>query len=124
MLFTGFLSNRATLMALYERADLMVFPSLYDNAPMVVREAAVMGTPSLLVEGSCSAEGVTHGENGYLCQNSVEQIAQGIQDALPTVAAVGMNARDSIPIPWNRLMEQVEQRYTALIARKGKGGLA
>lgn len=124
VLFTGFLSNRATLMALYERADLMVFPSLYDNAPMVVREAAVMGTPALLVEGSCSAEGVTHGENGYLCQNSVEQIAKAILDALPTVQTVGAAARESIPIPWDRLMGQVEQRYAALVQRKGKGGLA
>ena len=67
VLFTGFISDRELLMALYERADLMVFPSLYDNAPMVVREAAVMGTPALLIEGSCSAEGVVHGQNGYLC---------------------------------------------------------
>lgn len=122
--FTGFLSHRATLMALYERSDLMVFPSLYDNAPMVVREAAAMGTPALLVENTCSAEGVIHGENGYLCENSVEAIARGIVEALPTVAQVGERARESIPIPWSRLMEQVVDRYQALIARKTKGGCA
>ena len=121
VLFTGFLSQRPMLMALYERADLMVFPSVYDNAPMVVREAAAMGTPALLIEGSCSAEGVTHGKNGYLCQNTVEAVAQGILDALPTVAEVGAHARESIPIPWNRLMEDVVARYEALIARKREG---
>ena len=124
VLFTGFLSHRPTLMALYERADLMVFPSIYDNAPMVVREAAVMGTPALLVEGSCAAEGVTHGENGYLCKNTVDAIAQGILDALPTAGEVGRHAMESIPIPWDRLMDQVVQRYSALIARNAKGGYA
>jgi glycosyltransferase involved in cell wall biosynthesis len=96
----------------------MVFPSVYDNAPMVVREAAVMGTPALLVAGSCSAEGVTHGANGYLCDNTVESIAQGIAEALPTAGTVGQCARETIPIPWNRLMVQVVERYQALIAMK------
>ncbi|HNW87027.1 MAG TPA: glycosyltransferase [Candidatus Limiplasma sp.] len=120
VLFTGFLSHRPTVMALYERADLMVFPSIYDNAPMVVREAAAMGTPALLVEGSCAAEGVTHGENGYLCRNTVESIADGIQAALPTARSVGQRARDTIPIPWDTLMLQVVARYEALIARKAR----
>jgi len=118
VLFTGFLSHRPTLMALYERSDLMVFPSIYDNAPMVVREAAAMGTPALLVEDSCAAEGVTHGDNGYLCQNSVEAIAQGIRDALPTAKEVGERARTTIPIPWDQLMTDVVARYEALIQRK------
>ena len=120
VLFTGFLSHRPTVMALYERADLMVFPSIYDNAPMVVREAAAMGTPALLVEGSCAAEGVTHGVNGYLCQNSVEAIADGIVSALPTADEVGLRARDTIPIPWDSLMTQVVARYEALIAQKAR----
>lgn len=121
VLFTGFLSHRPTLMTLYERADLMVFPSVYDNAPMVVREAAAMGTPALLVEGSCAAEGVTHGENGFLCRNTVESIAQGIMDALPEAEAVGKRAKETIPIPWDSLILRVLARYEALIARKTKG---
>ena len=121
IIFTGFLNDRDTLMALYERADLMVFPSLYDNAPMVVREAAVMGTPSLLVEGSCSAEGIRDGENGYLCAATPEAIAQTITRALPTAQAVGRAARDTIPIPWDRLMETVQNRYQALIETKQRG---
>lgn len=119
--FTGFIGERARLMALYERADLMVFPSLYDNAPMVVREAAAMGTPALLIEGSGSAEGITHGQNGYLCQNTPEAIARAILEALPTVQAVGMTAKETIPIPWDRLILQVEERYKALIQAKQRG---
>ena len=121
VLFTGFLGERDILMALYERADLMVFPSLYDNAPMVVREAAVMGTPSLLIEGSCAAEGIIHGQNGYLCKNSPEAIADAILAALGTAQTVGAEAKRTIPIPWDRLILQVEERYRALIQRKQRG---
>ncbi|MFH1513249.1 MAG: glycosyltransferase [Bacillota bacterium] len=121
VLFTGFLDERPVLMALYERADLLVFPSLYDNAPMVVREAAVMGTPSLLIEGSCSAEGVLHGVNGYLCKNSPEAIAQAVAEALKTAKAVGLQAKKTIPFPWNQLILAVEARYEALIQAKQRG---
>lgn len=121
VLFTGFVADRDTALALHRRADLFVFPSLYDNAPMVVREAAAMGTPSLLVEGTCSAEGVMDGENGYLCQNTPESIADAILRALPTVREVGERARQTIPIPWQTIMEQVMARYQALIAAKTKG---
>ena len=106
------------MLSLYRRADLLVFPSVYDNAPMVVREAAAMGTPALLVEGSCSAEGVTHGGNGFLCQDTVESIAQGIAAALPDAAAVGEQAKQTIPIPWDRLMKDVLGRYERLIDMK------
>jgi 1,2-diacylglycerol 3-alpha-glucosyltransferase len=121
VLFTGFVGERPVLMALYERSDLMVFPSLYDNAPMVVREAAAMGTPSLLIEGSCSAEGILHEQNGYLCKNSPESIAQAIVQALKTAKTVGQAAKKTIPIPWNQLMLAVEARYQALIQKKQKG---
>ena len=121
VLFTGFVNDRNMLMALYERADLMVFPSLYDNAPMVVREAAAMGTPALLIEGSGSAEGVVHGQNGFLCKNDPEAIARAIREALPAARDVGLEAQRTIPIPWSRLMEQVEARYAALIQAKQRG---
>ena len=118
VLFTGFIGERETVLSLYRRADLLVFPSVYDNAPMVVREAAAMGTPALLVRDTCSAEGITHAENGFLCENTVESIADGIADALPVAAEVGARARDAIPIPWDQLMQRVLTRYQRLIDRR------
>lgn len=116
--FTGHLSDPETLMGLYARADLFVFPSLYDNAPMVVREAAAAGTPSLLIKGSCAAEGVTDGENGFLCENTPEDIADGMARALNTAKAVGERARETIPIPWSGIAKRVTERYTRLIEWK------
>ncbi len=116
--FTGHITDRKTLMSLYARADLFVFPSLYDNAPMVVREAAAAGTPSLLIRGSCAAEGVTDGVNGFLCENTPEEICKTMVRALPTAKAVGEKARETIPVPWSEIMHRVVPRYRDLIEQK------
>ena len=118
VVFTGHIADREILKGLYARADLFVFPSLYDNAPMVVREAAAAGTPSLLIEGSCAAEGVTDGENGFLCKNTPEEIAACMARALKTAKTVGMRARETIPLAWSRIAQDVIARYEALIERK------
>lgn len=119
--FPGHIADREVLKGLYARADLFVFPSLYDNAPMVVREAAAAGTPSLLIRGSCAADGVTDGENGFLCDNTPEEIAAGMARALKTAKAVGERARETIPIPWSGIAKQVVDRYALLIERKKRG---
>ena len=116
--FTGHVADRGILKGLYARADLFVFPSLYDNAPMVVREAAAAGTPSILIRGSCAADGVTDGENGFLCENTPEDIAACMERALPNAKNVGARARQTIPIPWKGIAKQVADRYAMLIDRK------
>ncbi len=116
--FTGHIADRESLKGLYARADLFVFPSLYDNAPMVVREAAAAGTPSLLIRGSCAAEGVQDGVNGFLCENTPEDIAACMERALKTADTVGACARETIPVPWSGIAKRVKDRYASLIERK------
>lgn len=116
--FTGHIADRETLKGLYARADLFLFPSLYDNAPMVVREAAAAGTPSLLIEGSCAADGVTDGDNGFLCKNTPEDICACMARAIPSAKAVGARARETIPQPWHAIAKDVLDRYRMLIERK------
>ncbi len=116
--FLGFIRNGEDLRSLYTLSDLFVFPSIYDNAPMVVREAASNGTPSVLVRGSCSAEGIEDGVNGFLCEDSPEDIARVIREALPRAAAVGQAARRTIPQPWEEIMADVVAKYEALIEQK------
>lgn len=107
-------------MALFHRADLLVFPSIYDNAPMVLREAAAMGTPAVVVRGSCSAEGIIDGENGFICEDeSGEAIARAVVRALPHTREVGERAQETIPIPWERIMRDVVAEYERLIMERG-----
>ena len=119
--FVGHIMDRQILLGLYARADLLVFPSIYDNAPMVVREAAAAGTPALLVRGSCAAEGVTDGENGFLCDDSPESIAACMARALETADAVGAKARQTIPLAWDVVVAQARKRYADLIEQYRSG---
>ena len=117
--FLGHISNREEIMALYKLANLLVFPSLYDSAPMVLREAAVMGTPSLVVKGSCSAENFQDGKNAFIADDdSPEKIAAKISEALPNLERVGELAQKTIPISWSGIMQKVVKEYGARIIEK------
>ncbi len=116
--FTGHLQDADTLNALYRRADLFLLPSIYDTFSLVVREAAAMGTPAVVIRGSCAAEGISDGENGFLCRNDPEDIARAVESALSDperLARVGEKARETLPIPWSRLMDGVLDIYGQLI---------
>lgn len=121
----GHITDSRLLDGLYARASLFAFPSLYDNAPMVVREAAVMGTPSVLVRGSSAAEIIQNGENGYLCENDPADLGRVMRQVLADPEAarqIGENAKETIPVPWEKILETAVGRYERLIAlgREGK----
>jgi glycosyltransferase involved in cell wall biosynthesis len=116
--YAGHVTDTQLLDGLYARADLLVFPSLYDNAPMVVREAAALGTPSLLARGSCAAEVVQDGQNGLLANDTTADMAERIAWALdnPTkLKEIGVAARATIPKPWQDVIAEVLERYEDLI---------
>lgn len=118
--FTGHITNNALLWSLYEQASLFLFPSQYDTSGLVVHEAATVGTPSLVVEGSALADVITNGINGFVTKNSPEYIASAIGHALSDpkkLRAIGNQAKSSIPIPWDTLMNEVVERYEAIIDR-------
>ena len=122
----GHITDTSLLDGLYARAAVFAFPSLYDAAPMVVREAAVMGTPSVMVRGSTAAEVIRDGENGYLCENDPKDLARvirGIMDDPAAAGRVGENARDTIPVPWRKVLETAAERYERLVALGKEGKL-
>ncbi len=52
-----------------------LFPSTFDTNGLVVREAAACGLASVLVAGSCAAEDVTDGVNGFLIEENADSMA-------------------------------------------------
>ena len=116
--FLGHMADRESLLEIYAAADLFLFPSIYDNAPMVVREAAVAGTPSVLVRGSCAAEGTVDGDNAFHCENSPESLCEVMTAALPRAREVGERARATIPTPWSAIIAEARARYLSLAEEK------
>ena len=121
LIFTGRINDRRLLSALYAAADLFFFPSIYDNAPLVLREAAMMETPTLLAEGSNSAEAVTDGFNGFTAGNDPRLMAQKIEEIIDNkelLAAAGKNARETIPVSWEKIIPNVYDKYAEIIYNK------
>ena len=122
----GHITDTSLLDGLYARASVFAFPSLYDAAPMVVREAAVMGTPAVMVRGSTAAEIIRDGENGFLCENDPGDLARvigGILDDPAKRDRVGQAARETIPVPWSKVLETAVERYERLVALGKEGKL-
>lgn len=119
--FVGNVQDRLELQTYYAAADLFLFPSLYDNAPLVVREAAALHTPSIVVENSTTAEIIINNINGYVIQNDQQALADKIIDLLKNPVArqeVGKNAAQTIAFSWDTITDEVLDRYNRLIRRK------
>ena len=120
-IFTGGISDRGLLSGVFLNADLFFFPSVYDNTPLVVREAAAMGVPSLLTRGSNAAESVKPGVNGFVADENAEAMKTEIERIFAEeayVKAIGQKAKETIPIPWEELIPRVYEQYAQIIDRK------
>jgi glycosyltransferase involved in cell wall biosynthesis len=119
--FEGLITDRNELKQYFAAADLFLFPSIYDNAPLVVREAGALHTPSILVRGSSAADIVTDNFNGFLTENSVDSFAAKLRELMsqPTIIkTAGEQASKTIARSWENVTEEVLDRYKNLIQRK------
>lgn len=118
--FVGTLTERDELKKYYAAADLFLFPSIYDNAPLVVREAAAMQTPTIFVAGSSSAEKIVDNFNGFLTDNTAESFAGKLSELINSpdkIHLAGLNASKTIARSWKSVSEEVIDRYENLMLR-------
>lgn len=114
----GVITDRGILSDYYAASDLFLFPSFYDNAPLVVREAAAMGTPSVLLDGSTASEVVRDAYNGFIVKRTPEAFAGLISQLVmerDRLKRVGTGARDSLVRSWENVVGEVIDRYDTLI---------
>lgn len=115
----GVIEDRDLLGQYYAAADLFLFPSFYDNAPLVIREAAAMGTPAILLKGSTAGEVISDRNNGFLTEKSPEAFANLIEylyknPEMLYKAATG--AHETLVKSWKKVVDEVLDRYDTLIA--------
>lgn len=114
----GVIEDREQLSNFYAASDLFLFPSFYDNAPLVVREAAAMGTPSILLTGSTASEVVNDRVNGFLTERTPEAFSDLIEHLSKNrdeLRKVSENARATLVRSWENVVEEVIDRYETLI---------
>ena len=119
--FFGSVQSRELMQMIYTAADLFLFPSIYDNAPLVVREAASLHTPSIVARGSNTAEIIKDGINGFLSDNDVTAFANRLRYILerPTIISwAAKGAAETLVRPWEDIAVEVLDRYQHLIDRQ------
>ena len=119
--FVGTVTEREIIKRYYAAADLFLFPSLYDTDGLVVKEAAALQTPSVMVETATAASIVKDNINGFLISNDVNAFANRLRELMhdpKLVHRVGVQASHSIVRSWEDVVGEVLERYNNLIARK------
>ena len=124
-IFTGPIHNRNAIRAFYSRADLFLFPSVYDTNGLVVREAAACGLASVLIKKSYAAEGILDCETGFTIENSAESLVEKLVFLCKNrelMKKVGENAAEKIYISWEDSVANAVKRYEKVLEnyRAGK----
>jgi len=118
VVFLGVITDRNALQHVYAASDLFVFPSVYDNSPLVMQEAAAFDIPSVVVRNSSSAESILDGVNGFLVENDSANLSKKIMELMKNQYAIqkaGEGARKSIFHSWESIIDDVYLRYTDII---------
>ena len=118
--FVGAVQDRELLRGYYTMADMFLFPTTYDTNGIVVREAAACGLGSVLIKGSCAAEGIEDRRNGYLIDENAPSMAEAVKELIANIDLahkIGENAMNEIYIPWDESVRKAYERYKAVIAK-------
>ncbi len=105
----------------YKRADLFLFPSLYDSSSIVQIEAASQRTPTLFIEGAVTAGTVTPEVNGFVADNDAKKYAQKMFDITSNdkrLLQVGQKAFEDLYVPWDKAVDKAYERYKSLLKTK------
>ena len=116
----GNILDRERLKRVDAAADLFLFPSLYDNAPLVVREAAALHTPAVMISGSTAAEVIRDKDNGFLTVNDPHEYANLVKYLIghkAEVERVGLRASLTLTRSWENIIDEVQLRYKDIINR-------
>lgn len=119
--FVGSITDREKMKLYYAAADLFLFPSLYDNAPLVVREAAALHTPSVMVNGATASTILDDDVNGFLIDNNLSSFESKLRELIADPVRVhraGVQASKTIVRSWEDVVGEVLDRYNALISSK------
>lgn len=121
--FTGAVYDRELLRAYYSMADVFLFPSTFDTSGLVVKEAAACKCPSLLIEGSCAAEGNRDGVSCITAGESADSCAKKLFPVLRNgelLKELGENAYRYVYYSWDDAVALARKRYEGLIEASGK----
>lgn len=123
VIFTGLLTDKEMVKAMFARADLFLFPSLYDMSSLVQIEAAAFKTPTVFTEGAVTASAVEKNVNGFKAPNDVNLYAKEVLRILSDkqeLKRIGKNALKDLYIDWEHVVKKLENIYYDVIDEHNK----
>lgn len=88
------------------KADVFIFPSLFEGFGMVITESMSQGTPVIATNRTCAADIIRNGANGWVVDaGSVESLTNAIRDVISNrsrLEEIGRNAMETArQRPWD-----------------------
>lgn len=123
IILCGKVTDRNLLAMYYTRADLFLFPSLYDASSIVQIEAASQKTPTLFIEGAATTATITNGVNGFISKNDENEYAKNILEIINNkelYTKISDNCYKDLYINWDIAIKEVYNRYSKIYNDKVK----
>ena len=121
VIMTGKIMDRTLLSSIYKRADLFLFPSLFDASSLVQIEAAINETPGLFIKNSVTSDTVTNNYNGYTCELDITKYKERIKEIMSNrkeLEKVAITARKTLGRNWDDIAKETYNLYLKEIEKK------
>ena len=125
VILAGKIMDRELLKSIYYRADLFIFPSLFDSSSLVQIEAASQETPTIFVEGSVTSDTVENNVNGFKEKEDVDLFADRIINIIndkKLYNKVKKTARKDLAMSWKDIAKETYNHYLDIIKEYQKKG--
>ena len=121
IIFTGKITDKELLAKYYARADLFLFPSLYDASSIVQIEAASQSLPVLFLEDAKTSSDIKDNVTGFLSKDDPKEYARRIEEIMSNKKLynkVSENAYKELYVTWEDVTKKAYERYITLIERR------
>ncbi|MGN1379521.1 MAG: glycosyltransferase [Bacilli bacterium] len=123
VIMCGKVTDRKILAYYYHRADLFLFPSVYDASSIVQIEAASQKTPTIFIENTATSTTVTNNINGFISAPTKEDFSSKIYEVIndkKLYNKVKENAYKDLYKTWDNVIEEVYNSYKQIIKNQKK----
>lgn len=114
VIFTGKIMDRELLTAIYSRAKLLLFPSMYDTNSLVQIEASSQKTPTVFLKDSVTSGTVTDNVNGFICDDSPQAFAAKIDEICDNdelYNKISEGAYRDLFVTWDQCVSEIYSEY-------------
>lgn len=111
VILCGPIYDRVELSYYYQRADLLLFPSIYDTSAIVRIEAASQETPGLFLKNTATATTITDNINGFLSDNTIGAYSDRIIEIMKNKELYNKVSKNSYIDLYKTWSDQVSEAY-------------